>query len=164
VHRRDTLLELSILYDTARGLLRLRDRDEILSTVLLSLMGACGASRALYLARDDDDTLRLEAAEGFAEPPELSLKWTRKLETALGRGGLPYALGQFPLLGAPVARAAERQGLELVAAVAGEERILRRSRARSASSGSSRSARSFRASPMGNVTFGSCKGSRSRRR
>jgi DNA-binding NtrC family response regulator len=86
-------------------------------------MGACGASRALYLARDDDDTLRLEAAEGFAEPPELSLKWTRKLETALGRGGLPYALGQFPLLGAPVARAAERQGLELVAAVAGEERI-----------------------------------------
>ncbi len=120
--RRDHLLELSILYDTARGLLRLRDRDEILSTVLLSLMGACGASRALWLERGDDDVLRVEAVEGF-DTVDLSLKWTRKMEQALSKTRAPVGGADLGNLGAPLARAAKELGIELVAAVRDEERV-----------------------------------------
>jgi DNA-binding NtrC family response regulator len=123
VERPDHLLELSILYDTARGLLRLRDRDEILSTVLLSLMGACGASRALWLERGEDDVLRPDAAEGFGEL-DLVLKWTRKMESALGRSRAALGPEDLATLGAPFARACQVLGLQIVAPVGGEERVL----------------------------------------
>jgi len=122
VDRRDNLLELSILYDTARGLLRLRGREEILSTVLLSLMGACGATRALWLERGDDDVLRVDAAEGF-EGIEIEIPWGRKLEHAFRRSRSPHAGDAIASLGAPLARAAKEQGLQVVAPVGDEERV-----------------------------------------
>jgi formate hydrogenlyase transcriptional activator len=122
MERRDPLLELSILYDTARGLLRLRDRDEILSTVLLSLMGACGASRALWLERGDDDVLRVDAAEGF-DALDVVLKWTRKMEAALGPPRAPLGPDGLATLGAAFARAAETLGLQIVAPVGSDERV-----------------------------------------
>ncbi|MGH2570400.1 MAG: hypothetical protein ACRDGR_04200, partial [bacterium] len=55
--READLLDLSILYDAARGFVGLRRRTDLLRYALLSLMGASGSEFALYLRRTEEDRL-----------------------------------------------------------------------------------------------------------
>jgi DNA-binding NtrC family response regulator len=112
--RRD-LLELSILYDTARGFLGLRQRVEVLDTALLSLMGACAARFAIYLERDGDDGLRPQAAQGLEELPEDALRLTARAAGRIDGADYPLAGERLDALGTRFAAAARRLGVEVLA-------------------------------------------------
>jgi DNA-binding NtrC family response regulator len=122
MHAGVDLLDLSILYDTARGFLGLRERDERLRYALLCLMGATGASTAMYLERDDR-RLSIRETRGFVERPQGSLKLTRKLESAL-RGPDPVRRDRITPLGASLARFAERHAVEILVGQSTSERAV----------------------------------------
>jgi DNA-binding NtrC family response regulator len=123
VDPRKDLLELSLLYDTARGFLGLRGREPILTTALLSLMGASGASFAVFFERDSDDRLTLRAAQGLSEVPEVSLPLTRRMEKTLGESVDPLCGEEIAGLGPRVARLARGLEIELVCPVRLEGRV-----------------------------------------
>ena len=114
------LLEVSILYDAARGFLGLRHPSELLRYTLLSLMGASGSEFALYLRRTEEDGLVPQTVRGLAETPDDAIAITRKLEKALTDRREPIRFADFPDLGVAVARFAERHRVEALIALTHE--------------------------------------------
>jgi two-component system nitrogen regulation response regulator GlnG len=121
--READLLDLSILYDAARGFLGLRRRSELLRYTLLSLMGASGSEFALFLQRTEEDRLVPQTVRGLSETPDDAVAVSRKLEKALADAPGPVTADGFPALGTVVARFAERQRIQALIGVVQEERL-----------------------------------------
>jgi DNA-binding NtrC family response regulator len=115
--RETDLLDLSILYDAARGFLGLRRRTELLRYTLLSLMGASGAEFALYLRRNEEDRLVPQAARGRSEKSNDALAVTRKLEKSLCEADAPLRASEMAEIGAPAARFAKRLRIDAMVGV-----------------------------------------------
>jgi len=121
--READLLDLSILYDAARGFLGLRRRAELLRYTLLSLLGAGGSEFALYLRRTEEDRLVPLAARGIVDLPEDALPVTRRLEAALSSAPKPLRAAELAELGAVVGRFAERRRIEAMIGVVHQDRL-----------------------------------------
>ncbi len=111
---RADLLELSILYDTARGFLGLRQPEDILDTTLLSMMGACGARSAVALEPEGVDGVLPSLTHGDMETWTAPLKVTARARETFDGARTPFHTDDEDALGARFARAAQRQGLSLL--------------------------------------------------
>ena len=113
----------SVLLEVTRGFVGLREPRTILRHALLSAMGACGARFALFLTRDRNGSLVLNASRGLSQESVAELPLSRSAEKALleARGALAgEALG---ILGAAAGKWIARSGIQCAAPVIREDRV-----------------------------------------
>jgi DNA-binding NtrC family response regulator len=110
-------LELSILFDVARGFLGLRDRGEVPRHAALSFMGACGTSRVAVLEPESDGRFVLTAARGLPADSQFTLLLPVREARRLVRSPGPHRLQDVGVRAAEARDSMQEAGFEWIMAL-----------------------------------------------
>jgi transcriptional regulator with GAF, ATPase, and Fis domain len=117
------LLDLSMLFDTARGFLAARAPEDRMRHALLSLVGALGARSAILLGRASEGVLVYRGARGTDGAEGAIVRISPEIEAALCEEPGIYGSGDLEGLGVEVAALARRNGSQVACPLVHEGRL-----------------------------------------